>query len=163
MAREGGKRFGRAAYLVASGITLLLLVGRWHPVSTVIWDLASPIGRAVLHVVCAAGWVVILVSTLELDPLDFAGLRASGAPSLRIVGLHRIVRHPTYLGWLLVLWAWPTMTAGRALLAALFSLYVLVAVRFEERDLARIHGEAYEQYRREVPRFVPGFRPRARP
>jgi len=158
MAREGGRRFGRALYLIASGVGLLLLVGRWHPIPTVIWHVDSTIGRAAVHALSAAGWVVLLVSTLELDALAFAGLRASDTPSLRVVGLHRHVRHPTYAGWFLVLWAAPTMTVGRAFLAAALTAYVLVAIRFEERDLLRIHGAEYECYRRDVPAFVPRLR-----
>jgi len=30
-----------------------------------------------------------------------------------------------------------------------------LAIRFEERDLAREHGEAYEAYRRSAPMLVP--------
>jgi protein-S-isoprenylcysteine O-methyltransferase Ste14 len=163
MARESGRRFGRALYLLAAGVTLLLLVGRWHPVPSVIWSVELPIGRLGLHALFAAGWIVLLVSTLELDALEFAGLRASETPTLRVVGLHRVVRHPTYVGWFLVLWAAPTMTAGRLFLAAALTVYVLVAVRYEERDLLRIHGEAYARYRSEVPAIFPGIRRAQRP
>ncbi len=158
MAREAGKRFGRALYLLASGITLLLLVGRWHPAPTVIWHVAPMLGRAAVHALFAAGWIVLVVSTLELGAFEVAGLRTGGTPELRIVGLHRIVRHPTYVGWFLVLWAAPTLTIGRAFLAAALTAYFLVAIRFEERDLLRVHGAEYERYRREVPMLVP--RPR---
>jgi hypothetical protein len=66
---------------------------------------------------------VLLVSTLELDPLGFAGLRTHEVPSFRFVGLHRHLRHPTYLGWFFVLWSGPTMTVGRAFLAAALTAY----------------------------------------
>lgn len=158
MAREPGRRFGRALYLVAAGVPLLLLVGRWHPVPTVIWRVGPSLGRAAVHALAASGWIVLAVSTIELDPLEFAGLRASGTRALRVVGLHRRVQHPTYVGWFLVLWAAPTMTAGRALLAVALTAYVLVAVRFEESDLLRTHGEAYARYRKDVPAFFPRIR-----
>jgi protein-S-isoprenylcysteine O-methyltransferase Ste14 len=158
MARERGRRFGRAFYLFASSIALLLLGGRWHPIPAKLWDLPSPIGRVAVHAAFAAGWVVLVVSTLELDVLAFAGLRSEETPPLRVVGLHRHVRHPTYVGWFLVLWAAPTMTLGHAFLAASLAGYVLVAVRLEERDLLRTHGEAYARYRRDVPAFFPRIR-----
>jgi len=158
MARPGGRRLGRAIYLIAAGIALLLLVGRWHPMPSTIWLVASPVGRSAVQASFAAGWIVLLVSTFELDALEFSGLRSSATPPLRVVGLHRHVRHPTYVGWFLVLWAAPTMTVGRAFLAAALTIYVLAAIRFEERDLLRIHGAEYERYRRDVPMLLPRFR-----
>ncbi len=163
MARAAGRRFGRALYLIAAGVTLLLLVGRWHPVPTVIWHVEGPIGRVAVHALSALGWIVLLVSTLELDALAFAGVRTSETPELRVVGLHRLVRHPTYVGWFLVLWAAPTMTSGRLFLAAALTVYVVVAVRYEERDLLRDHGEAYARYRSAVPAIFPRIRRTRRP
>jgi hypothetical protein len=52
-------------------------------------------------------------------------------------------------------WAAPDMSAGRMLFAVLATGYIVVAVRFEERGLLAAHGEAYERYAAEVPRFVP--------
>ena len=69
--------------------------------------------------------------------------------------LYRIVRHPQYLGWLLIFWGTPTMTAGHLLFAAALSGYILVAIRFEERDLLKHIGADYERYRQQVPPLVP--------
>ena len=116
------------------------------------------------RLVVVVGWLVIVVSTLEIDPLGLAGLRqsfdyarraASSIPPFQVVGLHRLVRHPTYLGWLVVFWATPSMSAGHALLATLMSAYILVAIRFEERDLVRVHGPDYERYQSEISMLVP--------
>jgi protein-S-isoprenylcysteine O-methyltransferase Ste14 len=54
------------------------------------------------------------------------------------------------LGLLLILWAAPEMTHGRLLFAAAFTLYILIGIRFEERDMARHFGAEYEAYRSRV-------------
>ena len=40
-------------------------------------------------------------------------------------------------------------------LAAAFVPGLLAVIHFEERELGRRFGEAYERYRREVPRLIP--------
>ena len=42
------------------------------------------------------------------------------------------------------------MTVGRVLFNAGFTLYILIAVRWEERDLIARFGDDYRQYRRQV-------------
>jgi protein-S-isoprenylcysteine O-methyltransferase Ste14 len=59
------------------------------------------------------------------------------------------------VGFLIAFWAAPDMSVGRMLFAVLATAYIIVAVRFEERDLLAQHGEAYQRYAARVPRFVP--------
>ena len=69
--------------------------------------------------------------------------------------LYRYVRHPLYLGLLLSLWAVPLMTAGRLLFAAGLSVYILIGVAFEERDLLQLFGDSYRRYREQVGMLIP--------
>jgi protein-S-isoprenylcysteine O-methyltransferase Ste14 len=73
-------------------------------------------------------------------------------------GLYRYVRHPLYVGWLVTFWAAPTMTAAHLVFAVATTIYMLLAIRWEERDLMQVHGDAYETYRERVPMLIPAVR-----
>ena len=64
----------------------------------------------------------------------------SPASTLKTGGPYRLMRHPMYVGVLLGLWMSPLMTAGHALIATSFTGYILIARRYEERDLRRRFG-----------------------
>ena len=131
-----------------------------------VWRVTAQPWRALLIVTGLAGWAIVLLSTLLIDHFDLFGLRQVFA---RLRGrqpaehefttpfLYRVVRHPIYLGFLIAFWMTPRMTLGHLLFAAIMTGYILVAVRFEERDLIRMFGEQYRDYRRRVPMLIPGL------
>jgi len=107
---------------------------------------------------------LVLVSTFLINHFDLFGLRQVwsylrnrpyqslpfGTP-----GPYRLVRHPLYVGWLFAFWMTPVMTLAHLLFSIATTAYILLAIQFEERDLVREHGNAYEEYRRSVPMLVP--------
>jgi protein-S-isoprenylcysteine O-methyltransferase Ste14 len=74
---------------------------------------------------------------------------------LRIEGPYRYVRHPLMVGLLVTIWAQPIMPPELFMLNVGLTIYILIAIRWEERDLVREFGEEYERYRREVPALIP--------
>lgn len=48
-----------------------------------------------------------------------------------------------YVGVLIGVWTTPAMTAGHMLLAVGLTIYVLIGMRYEERDLAETYGTRY--------------------
>lgn len=74
-------------------------------------------------------------------------------------GWHARVRHPIYLGHLLMLLGW-SIGAGLVVLFALAAFAVAtgaIMIRWEERELERRFGEAYRTYKERVPAIMPRF------
>ena len=108
----------------------------------------------------------MLVSTFLINHFELFGLqqawlhvrgREAAKPELRQPGFYRWVAHPLYSGFFLAFWAAPEMTAGHLLLAAGVSIYMLIAIRFEERDLTDLFGDEYRRYRSGVGMLTPRF------
>ncbi len=51
--------------------------------------------------------------------------------------------------------------AGRLLLALGFTIYILIGIAYEARDLIGHYGETYIEYRRKIGMVVPGLGLRA--
>jgi methanethiol S-methyltransferase len=153
----------RSTYVLFSSLALILLFWRWEPIGGEIWHVTSAAGQLVLEVLYAAGWLTVLATTFLINHFDLFGLRQvvlylRGKPytplGFRTPGLYRYIRHPLYLGWLLVFWSAPVMTAAHLVFAIATTAYILIAIQFEERDLTRFHAE-YAEYRRHVPMILP--------
>jgi len=153
----------RSTYVLFSSLALLLLFWKWQPIGGVVWSVESASGRLAIQFVFGFGWVAVLAATFLINHFDLFGLRQvwlylSGRPytplNFGTPGLYQLVRHPLYVGWLLVFWSAPVMTAAHLVFAIATTAYILVAIQFEERDLVRLHGE-YAEYRRRVPMIVP--------
>jgi methanethiol S-methyltransferase len=72
-------------------------------------------------------------------------------------GAYAWIRHPQYLGFILVMFGfllqWPTLLT-LLMFPVLVIMYVRLA-RAEERDAIATFGADYETYKRRVPRFIP--------
>lgn len=160
----------RSTYVLAASLALALLLWQWQPLPATVWSVDAVWARTLLWTLYALGWGIVLLSTFLISHFDLFGLRQVLArardrryvePAFQQPLLYRLVRHPIMVGFLIAFWAAPDMSVGRLLFAAVTSAYIVVAVRFEEHDLRRQLGASYERYLAQVPRFVPGWRPRA--
>jgi protein-S-isoprenylcysteine O-methyltransferase Ste14 len=82
-------------------------------------------------------------------------------PTFKTPGLYKLMRHPIYVGWLIIFWAAPTMTVAHLVFAVVTTVYILVAIQLEERDLIRQFGKHYTDYKKRTPMLVPGTGRRA--
>lgn len=86
---------------------------------------------------------------------------ATKAKKLATTGPYAYVRHPQYIGFVVILFGfllqWPTLLT-LAMFPVLVWMYVRLA-RKEERELLVEFGETYERYRRSTPAVLPRRRP----
>lgn len=155
----------RTTYVLATDTCLALLLALWQPWGDWVWHVRGPAGT-VLWSLCAVGWVLAISATFAVDHPELTGLRQAGwlAPreaattsTLTVDGLHAIVRHPLMTGLVLAFWATPHMGASHLLFAVTATAYIVVGIRFEERDLRRTFGATYAAYAERVPALVPGL------
>ena len=163
--RRVPEQLERTTYVIATNACLILLLAFWQPWGGWVWHLQGA-AAVVLWSLCGAGWLLAIVSTFAVDHLELTGLRQAGwgAPqdarpgALQVVGLYAVVRHPLMTGLLTAFWATPRMSAAHLLFAAASTGYIALGTRFEERDLRRTFGAAYDDYAVRVPAVVPGAR-----
>jgi len=158
----------RSTYVLATTVVLVALMALWRPMPGVIWDLTGTPWEYVGWGVFAFGWLFLLTSTFLVNHFDLFGLRQVALFAMRREPaalqfttrfFYKFVRHPIYLGWMIAMWATPTMTVGHLVFALSFSLYLIVAVPLEERDLVALHGDRYRDYQRSVPAVLPRLTP----
>jgi methanethiol S-methyltransferase len=154
----------RSTYVLCSSLALIALFAFWQPIGGVLWSATHPAGRELLNYLFGFGFALVLVTTFMLNHFDLFGLRQvwlylRGREYTHLPFntplLYRLIRHPLYLGWLIAFWATPTMTGAHLLFAVMTTAYILIAVRWEERDLVVAHGEKYQRYRESVPMLLP--------
>ena len=153
----------RSTYVMASNLVLIVLFAAWRPIGGVLWSTAGVARFAVIGVYLL-GWAVLFYATWLIDHFDLFGLaqvwrrfanQTYVAPKFHTPGLYRIVRHPIYVGWLMIFWAAPTMTVAHLVFALVTTAYILVAIQLEERDLIDAFGRDYAEYRRRTPMLIP--------
>lgn len=174
MARQGFKEawtrvvpkfLERSVYVIAASIALIILFAFWRPIEGTVWNVSGGFAY-VIWALFALGWLIVLLSTFLINHFELFGLqqawfhargREAAAPQFRKPLFYKFVRHPLYAGFFLAFWATPEMTYGHLLLALGMSAYMLIAIRYEERDLVALFGSEYDDYRQSVGMLTPSF------
>lgn len=154
----------RSTYVLASVMVFILLFWLWRPIPVTIWRFEHPLPQILMWLLFAAGWGLMAISTTWISQADLLGLRQARyhyagreyrPVPFQVRAGYRYCRHPMMLGVIIGVWATPHLTVGHALLAAGFTVYILIGVYFEEREAARDLGDEYQAYRARVPMLIP--------
>lgn len=153
LARVLPERLLRSFYVWTASLLLLLVLALWQPVAGEAYRVTG--WRAYAHaIVQLVGLWLIARAVAKIDPLELAGIAppraAASSEGLQIAGPYRWVRHPLYLGWIVALFGAAGMTADRLAFAAITTIYLLLAIPWEERSLGRAFGDGYARYQRQV-------------
>lgn len=156
----------RSLYVFMSALVLCLLYWFWRPLPEMIWSVEMEALRMLLWGIAGLGWATVLISTFLLNHFELFGLhqiwsdlRMKTMPSsiFREPFFYKFVRHPIYTGFLLAFWATPDMSQGHLLFSIGMTIYILIGIRYEERDLKANLGEVYIEYTRRVGMVIPGI------
>lgn len=163
LAGWAGRSSVAGVYALVSSVALLAVVLLWQGPLETLWSAAGAV-RWAIRSLFGLGTLLMGWGWLAMLPDDRAGWRSlwrgdvgQAGAELRPVesGPYRWVRHPQYLAALLMIWSAPDLTVDRIGFNVVWSGWVLIAMRLEERDLVERHGEQYRGYQRRVPMFLP--------
>lgn len=175
MARPGFKRalvrfwpegIERSLYVAATSVVLVVFFWQWRPIPELLWTVTDSSVRAIILTLSGAGWLIVLISTFLLNHFELFGLRQIWSDwngrkipesQFRQPLFYRFVRHPIYTGFLIAFWATPDMSIGHLLFAIGMTVYILIGIRYEERDLKENLGDAYTAYSQNVGMIIPGL------
>jgi protein-S-isoprenylcysteine O-methyltransferase Ste14 len=160
MARTGAKAWitrivppdlERSVYVWIASLLFLAVCWLWQPLPGFIWQTRGP-GLA-LYVGQIFGIALTLKAAQIVGIWELSGVTQPDSTKpieFRASGPFAIVRHPIYLGWVLMVFATPVMTTSRLLFAVISTAYLVAAIPFEERSLLETHRAAYSAYQKQM-------------
>lgn len=138
----------RTIYVTATAAVLWTVIKYWEATtSIVLWNLDLSY-RPILWIyfgVHSVAWIIIYVATICTDVTELLGIKQIyynlinlPDPNLRksyqLQKLGKHMRHPSFIGFFLILWFYPIMTLDRVLLATVLTSYMYIAWNTDGED-----------------------------
>ena len=168
MARTGAKTWitrmvppdlERTIYVWIASVLFLAVCWLWQPLPGVVWS-TSGVVFWILLATQMIGVALSLRAARVVGVWELAGVKQrdpTKSIEFRASGPFAIVRHPIYLGWVLIVFASPVMTTSQLLFAVVSTAYLIAAIPWEEASLVEAFGEQYRVYQRRMRwRLIPG-------
>ncbi len=157
-------RFYRIFYNMASVITLIPLLiysRRVREAPIFYWE--GPL--AIIQILLLAGSIYLFIAGgRHYSWTQFSGIaqirteRINGSlcncDSFVVSDIHQIIRHPWYLGGIMIVWA-VNLNVSTILINIIISVYFVVGAFLEERKLVREFGDNYRKYQQTVSMLFP--------
>jgi protein-S-isoprenylcysteine O-methyltransferase Ste14 len=159
-----GFRFYRLffnAFSLASLIPLLLYSASVRQEPVFRWE--GPLG-IIPYILLATSIGLFIIGDRNYSLFQFLGiaqikrggtnLSLSGYGKFVVSGIHRMIRHPWYLGGIMIVWA-RDLSLSTILTNLVISSYFVIGAILEERKLVREFGETYREYQKNVSMLFP--------
>ena len=167
MARTGAKAWitrmvppdlERSIYVWIASVLFLAVCWLWQPLPGMVWSTGG-VKFWILFAIQIVGVAFTLRAANVVGVWELAGIKQPDhTKPIEFIasGPFGIVRHPIYLGWVLIVFATPVMTTSRLLFAVVSTAYLIAAIPWEEASLVEAFGEKYRAYQRQMPwRLIP--------
>ncbi len=139
-------------------ISLQLMFAFWQDSPVLIWDFKG-VAADLMLVGFYGSWVALLYS-ISLTGFGYQTgwtqwlhwYRGEKMPRRDFVtrSVYQWLRHPVYLGFLGLIWFTPTMSADRAVLTGIWTVYVGVGSVLKDQRLLFYLGDSYASYMQKV-------------
>lgn len=158
-----GATLAPTTFVIIAGLQLMALFGMWSP-SGVVWWRAQGAVLVLITALYALAWVLLGWSMLNaglglqtgtIGWTALLGGRRPRYPPMPRTGLFRLTRQPIYVSFALTLWTVAVWTPDQLVVAVVLTAYCVVGPWFKERRFRRIYGEAFDEYARQVPYWLP--------
>jgi protein-S-isoprenylcysteine O-methyltransferase Ste14 len=161
VARAMPTQLERSLYVWIAALLFVVTCAWWRAIPVVFYDVRWPWKGACLAAQAYGVWLTVRAAAV-IDPLELAGIRqvygTARAPTFKVVGPYHLVRHPIYLGWVLITFGAPLMNGTKLSFAIISTAYLVLAVPFEEQSLLEAFGDEYRRYQARVRwRMIPGL------
>ena len=159
----------RSMFVLMASVQLYSIMHFYQPMPEIIYEVPENL-KNLFAVINLSGLVLLLACTIQLDHLEFLGLKGSlNLPKnwLRFypIGglvedyLYGMIRHPLMTAQFIMFWIHPVFTVGHFVLAAGGTIYALIAVYFlEEPRMLKQFPKSWPGYKNRVPAFCPMMR-----
>jgi protein-S-isoprenylcysteine O-methyltransferase Ste14 len=155
-------KFYRLFYNIFATATLVLIIIYQLSFSSPVLFITNLFIQIIGGIVTTGGFVImsICIANYFMQESGLLWLNPDNTKpknKLIITGIHKIVRHPLYLGTFIFIWGLFILFPYLSVLITdiIITVYTLIAIKFEENKLEKEFSESYKEYKRHVPMILP--------